>query len=67
MTESIRNTIEGTIRKIVSDKVMSEVVIETAVGEIAAVVTTQSVKDMKLKRGAKVSAIIKATNVAIRA
>ena len=62
---SIRNRLQGTIREITSDKVVSEVVIETAAGTIAAVITTRSVEELQLKTGDVIDAIIKATNVSI--
>jgi molybdopterin-binding protein len=46
MKESIRNQFPGTIKSIVSDKVLSEVIVETASGEVASVITTHSVEDM---------------------
>jgi molybdopterin-binding protein len=51
---------------IISDTVVSEVIMETAAGEIASIVTTRSVEEMELKVGDKVFALIKATNVSIR-
>ena len=66
MEESIRNQLPGTIKSIVSDKVISEVVVETSIGEITSIITTRSVKEMKLIPGDKVFAVIKATNVSVR-
>ena len=66
MKESIRNQLPGTVKSIVSDKVLTEVLVETAIGEIAAIITTRSVEEMKLKAGNKVFALVKATNVSIR-
>jgi len=66
MKESIRNQLPGTVKSIVSDKVLTEVVVETEIGEIAAIITTRSVEEMKLKAGNKVFALVKATNVSIR-
>ena len=65
MSTSIRNHLLGTIEKIVSDKVVSEVIIRTAAGTIASVITTGSVQRMKLKEGDSVFAIVKATEVSI--
>lgn len=65
MSTSIRNRLPGTIEKIVSDKVVSEVIIRTAAGEVTSVITTGSVKRMNLKEGDKVYAIIKATEVSV--
>jgi molybdate transport system regulatory protein len=64
MIRSIRNRVPGTIEKIVSDKVVSEIVIRTAAGNVTSIITTGSVKRMDLKEGDTVFAIIKATEVA---
>jgi molybdate transport system regulatory protein len=66
MEESIRNEIPGTVKEIVSDKVLSEIILDTAVGEIAAVITTRSVQALGLKVGDRVAALVKATNVSVR-
>jgi len=66
MQQSIRNELPGTVKRIVSDKVLSEVIIETAIGEIASVITTSSVEQMGLKPGDQVYALIKATSVSVR-
>src|SRR5215470_765048 len=65
MSNSIRNRLPGTIEKIVSDKVVSEIVIRTAAGEVTSVITTGSVQRMNLKEGDQVFAIIKATEVSV--
>jgi len=65
MSTSIRNRLAGTIEKIVSDKVVSELVIRTAAGDLTSVITTGSVNRMNLKEGDKVFAVIKATEVSI--
>ena len=65
MSTSIRNRLAGRIEKIVSDKVVSELVIRTAAGDVTSIITTGSVNRMNLKEGDKVLAIIKATEVSI--
>jgi molybdopterin-binding protein len=65
MSSSIRNRLPGTIERIVSDKVVSEIVIRTAAGEVTSVITTSSVQRMNLKEGDQVFAIIKATEVSV--
>ena len=62
---SIRNRLRGTVSEITSDKVVSEVIIETTAGTISAVITTRSVRELQLKVGDEIDAIIKATNVSI--
>ncbi|MCE5361219.1 MAG: TOBE domain-containing protein [Acidithiobacillus sp.] len=65
MQLSIRNQIQGKILEIQSDAIMTEVIVETAAGPIAAVITTRSAKEMGLKVGDEVAAVIKATNVSV--
>jgi molybdopterin-binding protein len=67
MSTSIRNpeSFRDTIEKIVSDKVVLEIVIRTAAGNVTSIITTGSVKRMDLKDGHTVFAIIKATEVSI--
>jgi molybdopterin-binding protein len=65
MSSSIRNRLPGIIEKIVSDKVVSEIVIRTAAGEVTSVITTGSVQRMNLKEGDQVFAMIKATEVSV--
>ena len=65
MTISIRNRLPDTIEKIVSDKVVSEVVIRTEAGIVTSIITTGSVERMKLKEGDSVFAVMKATSVSI--
>jgi molybdopterin-binding protein len=66
MEESIRNQLPGTVKSIVSDKVISEVIVETSIGDIASIITTRSVEEMKIMPGDKVLALVKATNVSLR-
>ena len=65
MSISIRNHLPGTIAKIVSDKVVSEVLIRTEAGIVTSIITTGSVERMKLKEGDDVFAVMKATSVSI--
>ena len=65
MSISIRNRLPGTIEKIVSDKVVSEVVIRTAAGIVTSIITTGSVERMNLKEGDNVFAVTKATSVSV--
>ena len=65
MEQSIRNQLPGTVKSIVSDEVLSEVIVETSIGEVASVITTRSVEEMTLKAGDKVFVLIKATNVSL--
>ena len=66
MEQSIRNEMPGVVKSIVSDKVLSEVIVDTDIGEMASIITTRSVEEMGLKVGDKVAALVKATNVSVR-
>jgi molybdopterin-binding protein len=46
--------------------VLSEVIVETSIGDVASVITTHSVEEMKLKTGEEVFVLVKATNVSLR-
>jgi len=65
MEQSIRSQLPGTIKSIVSDKVLSEVIVEAIIGEVVSVITTRSVEEMKLRPGDKIFVLIKATNVSL--
>jgi len=66
MRLSTRNTFTGSIKKIKRGPVSTEVTIGIAGGvEIVSVITTESAKRLKLKRGQRAHAIIKADNVIV--
>ena len=62
---SARNKFQGTIEKITKAEVNSEILIDIGRDKIASVITTTSINNLGLKVGAKVSAIIKSTDVMI--
>ena len=63
---SIRNRLAGTVQEIVRGPVVSEVVVNTAAGTLASIITSRSVKDLKLKRGDHVFVMVKATEASIQ-
>jgi molybdopterin-binding protein len=64
MKTGARNSITGKVTSIKSDEIMSLVKFEVSVPhEMASVLTTESVKDMGLKIGDKVSLVVKAIHV----
>jgi molybdopterin-binding protein len=64
MKTGARNSFQGKVTSIKSDEIMSLVKFEvTAPHEMASVLTTESVIDMNLKVGDKVTLIIKAIHV----
>ena len=66
MKLSTRNTFVGTITKLVRGPVSTEVTIRVSQGvEIVSVITTHSAKRLKLKRGQRAYALIKADHVIV--
>ena len=65
MSTSIRNRLPGRIEQSLSDKVISQIVINAAAGPVTSIITTGSVNRMNLKKGDAVFAIIKAAEVSI--
>ncbi len=63
MKTGARNKIKGKVSSIKSDQVMSLVKFETASGEMASVLTTESVEDLNLRLGDEVELVIKAIHV----
>jgi molybdopterin-binding protein len=64
MKTGARNNLRGKVTSIKSDEIMSLVKFEIAVPhEMASVLTTESVKDMRLKVGDTVSLLVKAIHV----
>ncbi len=64
MKTGARNSFQAKVTSIKSDEIMSLVKFEiTAPGEMASVLTTESLKDMNLKIGDKVLLIVKAIHV----
>lgn len=68
MKISARNTIKGRIKNVILGPVSAEVVLSVAPGiEIVALISTHSAQALKLKKGKKAYAIIKATSVMVGA
>ena len=66
MKISARNQLPGTVKSVTPGAVNSEVVIEIAPNvEVAAVITKNSAETLGLKPGAKVYAVVKASNVMV--
>jgi molybdopterin-binding protein len=58
-----RNQFRGKVLEVIAGPVVSEVVVETASGEMSAVVSTRSVQDLDIKPGVEVLTVVKATDV----
>lgn len=62
---SARNHLPGTIEEIVSDSIMTHVVIRVGEYQIESVITRRSADELKLQQGDSVTAVVKATEVMI--
>jgi len=63
---NVRNQFRGKIKEIIEGPVLSEVDVETAAGQIVtSVITTRSVKELRLAVGKEVIALVKATEVSL--
>lgn len=65
MALSARNQFPGTVVSIKGGAVMSEVTIDVGGLQIVSLISTSSVKRLKLKKGGRAVAIIKATEVIV--
>lgn len=63
MKYGARNTVVGEVKSVKKGDIMSLVKFDVAPCEMASVLTTESLEDMELKVGDKVSLIVKAVNV----
>ncbi|GGI20714.1 MAG: TOBE domain-containing protein [Oxalicibacterium faecigallinarum] len=60
-----RNQFKGKISNIIEGTVVSEIDVDTPAGIVTSVITTRSVKDLDLKIGTEVVALVKATEVSL--
>lgn len=65
MALSARNQFPGIVRSVRHGAVMSEVVIDIGGIEIVSLISTSSAKRLRLKKGKKAVAVIKATEVIV--
>ncbi|MBB3196793.1 TOBE domain-containing protein [Roseateles terrae] len=63
---NVRNQFRGTIKEIIEGPVVSEVDVLTTAGlVVTSVITTRSVKELKLTVGKEVVALVKSTEVSL--
>jgi molybdopterin-binding protein len=66
MKLSARNQIPGTVKTVTVGNVMAEVVVEVAGGyQLVAAITAESARQLALKQGKRVVAVVKSTEVMI--
>lgn len=64
---NVRNQFRGRVKEIITGPVVSEVEVETPFGIVTSVITTRSVKELRLAVGKEVIALVKSTEVSIAA
>lgn len=63
---SARNMINGTVENIVEGAVMANIKVKIETPDvITAVITKEAVEDLKLKKGEKITAIVKSTEIMV--
>jgi len=62
---SLRNKLVGRIHDIQSGELLSKVMVDTSAGRIISVITTNAVKQLELKKGCEVTAMIKTNEILI--
>jgi len=62
---SLRNKFEGVIENLESNELLSKLKIKTTVGTISSIITTNAVKQLELKVGSEVTAMIKTNEIII--
>jgi len=65
MSISARNQLKGKITEVISGDVMTHLTIRVGQNLIESVITSKSAKEMKLKKGDSVVAVVKATEVMV--
>jgi molybdopterin-binding protein len=65
MAVSARNQLKGEITEIILGTVMAHVTIQVGENVIESIITRRSVDELDLKKGDKVTAVIKATEVLV--
>jgi molybdopterin-binding protein len=63
MPLSARNQLEGKIARVTLGDIMAHVVVRIGKGQIESVITRRSAEQLRLKKGDKVTVVIKATEV----
>lgn len=63
---SARNALTGTVKRVTSDAILSEVILDVHGQEVVAVVTRDSVQRLGIREGDEAQAVIKATDVMLR-
>jgi len=62
---SLQNRITGSVSQIEKGTLLSRLTVRTPVGDIVSIITTKSVEQLKIIKGAKVTAMIKTNEITL--
>jgi molybdate transport system regulatory protein len=60
---SLRNKMVGTVTRIDADILLSKLTMKTEIGEISSIITSNAVKQLKIKLGMEVTAMVKTNEI----
>ena len=60
---SMQNKFEGIIENITSNKLLSKLIINSSVGKITSIITTNAVKQLDIEIGSKITAMVKTNEI----
>jgi len=60
---SLRNKMVGTVTRIDADILLSKLIMKTEIGEISSIITSNAVKQLKIKLGMEVTAMVKTNEI----
>lgn len=60
---SLRNKFKGQVVDLQSDELLSKVVVDTKVGLISSIITSNAVKQLKIELGSEVTAMVKTNEI----
>ncbi len=60
---SLRNKLLGRVKSIDSDKLLSKIVVQTKVGEITSIITSNAVRQLQIEVGTQVTAMVKTNEI----
>jgi molybdopterin-binding protein len=66
MPISARNQLEGKVTEVISGDVMAHVTVRVGKNQVESVITRRSAEELNLKKGDKVTVVIKSTEVMLQ-
>ena len=60
---SLQNRIPGTVSHIEKGELLSKLIVQSEIGEIGSIISTQAIQDLEIKKGSSVVAMIKLNEI----